>query len=245
MSADEIANLLARLEIPVYDTARRNYNSTVRLISGQPSRALIAKNCKAVAIQATFLDDKLCIHLVRLAHRLKNKGVWLEVDHYKREIINYWTSMTDEFKEGLMSSNDQKNTTISNIMVEIQSEMDIYTSRWDQTLYRHTPKETHTARPIPDKGHKTTPERKYIEWFTEHGNSSVKHAYNPKNPIAWTDPHETLHLVHYIHANSNDVVTEQFLESNWKALNTGGFRYLQKLDNKEMFMHIHKPTWAK
>ncbi len=81
MSADEIANLLARLEteqleIPVYDSAKRNWDSTKRLISGQPSRKLIAKKCKTVAYQATFLSDSLCIKLVRLAHLLKNKGVW-------------------------------------------------------------------------------------------------------------------------------------------------------------------------
>ena len=144
MSADEIANLLARLqtaqlETHVYDTARRNYDSTVRSISGQPSKRLIAKNCKTVGKLATFLPDKLCIELVRLAHLLKNRGVWSEGDEHKKDIINCWTRMKDEFTEGLtLSRGDEKNKTISDIMAEIQSEMDEYTRQWKKTFDYHT-----------------------------------------------------------------------------------------------------------
>jgi hypothetical protein len=154
MSADEIANLLARLEtaqleIPVYDTARRNYNSTVRLISGKPSRALIAKDCKTVGKLATFLPDKLCIELVRLAHLLKNKGVWPESDDHKKDIMNYWNSMKSEFTDSLTLSHvDQKNKTISDKMSEIQSEMDEYTRQWKQTFDHHTTIKTQFLDPV-------------------------------------------------------------------------------------------------
>ena len=102
-SADEIANLLARLQTTSeltarYDSAVRNYNSSKRLLTG-PSRKQIAKQCKTVGLEATFLGAQLCIDLMRLAHLLKNKGT-SESDAHKKKIMKEWTRMTDEFKEG-------------------------------------------------------------------------------------------------------------------------------------------------
>jgi hypothetical protein len=252
MSADEIANLLARLETaqlgtPVYDSAKRNWDSTKRLISGQPNRKLIAKKCKTVGKQAAFLSDTLCIHLVRLAHLLKNKGVWSESDDHKKEIINYWNSMKDEFAEGIIKSNAENKTLYSNIMVDIQSEMDIYEIRWNKTFYRHKPKPTHTPQAVPEAAPKSTTEVKNIEWYTADGRSSVSQQYNPNNPIAWTDPSEIVNRVYYINSNSNDTepIMEMFEQPTWKPMTSQGFRYLLKSDTNVYFAHIHKPTWIK
>jgi hypothetical protein len=170
-SSDEIANLLARLETRqqldfVIDGTRREWKQMNRDFWG-PRKKLIAEDCMTVGIEGDYLEDHLCIHLVRFADFIikgaskhdKNKR-----DDYKQEILQKWKYLKTHVETAINSPTKPTASLIPTKLQHIYSEMNIYEIKWMKKLKilythphtstalvprQHNPHSTDTSHPNP------------------------------------------------------------------------------------------------
>jgi hypothetical protein len=197
-SSDEIANLLARLETRqqldgVIDGVKRDWKQINRDFWG-PRPKDIAKECMTVGIEGEYLEDHLCINLVRFADFIKKSERKNENgDEFRQKILQKWKYLKPHVETAMNSTKQPTGSLIPTKLQHIYKETNEYEAKWTQKLKMHTHTHTSTAhvprQHNPHSADTSHPTPVFVMDWTQGRKSNHSHtSENPQYPKVVTIP---------------------------------------------------------
>ena len=168
-----------------------------------------------VGIEGDYLEDHLCIHLVRFADFIRkgaSKHDKNKRDDFKREILQKWKYLKTQVETAMNSPTKPTASLIPTKLQHIYNEMNLYEIKWMKKLRiyntstahvprQHNPHSADTSHPIPVL---------IMDWTQGHKSSHSDTSENPQHGRVVTIPQPKNRVVSRIcsicHRNNCDVV---------------------------------------
>lgn len=262
-SADEVANLLARLQTvqqldaPIVDLGWSTYDQFREDIWGK-SRKGIAEECMTVALRAKFLDDTLCIGLVRLAHLMTVRGAMGKTE-YRRKIIQSWNNLEEKVEDGMSTTPDPENEVILDMLRELDGHMKKYVKKWRVRLNMSSKRRSDVpvpikvpgfhppARPIPvppqHRVHVTShdpifgPQYRELPAHYDTGHESVAPSRTKESLFAFFNEQDG--FVYFIN-EQNDITKESASYFKWDHLEGQSLIFLVRKSDETSYISINR-----